>query len=121
MAEHAWIISCAFPGEERSAIAPDWCRGFDNFVKILALWGGEPSIWHDTIEKARSADKFLKSVAQEFLEARVEKRFARLFLPLLDGQKGHDDLRSCLIETGLEQIVTLTVEEARNRLGEQLL
>lgn len=121
MAEQAWIIACAFPGEERSVIAPKWCRGFENFIKILALWGGEPSIWHDTIEKARSADKFLNSVAQEFLEARVGKGFARLFLPLLDGQKGHDDLRSCLIETGLGQIVALTGEEARNRLGDQLL
>lgn len=121
MAEQAWVISCAFPDAEKSAVAPDWCHGFENLIRILALWGGEPSTWHDIIEKARSADKFLNSVAQEFLEARVGKRFARVFLPLLDGQTGNDDLRNCLNELGMQQILQLTREEARNKLGKHAL
>jgi hypothetical protein len=121
MAEQAWIISCAFPEKERSLVAPHWCQGFENLIKILALWSGEPSIWHDTIEKARSADKVLNSVAQEFLEARVGNKFARIFLPLLDGKKGNDDLRNSLKDLGKQQIVKLTQEEAQNKLGEQAL
>jgi len=69
-----------------------WKQRFEILLQILSLWGQDPAAWHDIIQKARSSDKFITSVAEEFLETRLGKDFAAILLPLLNPNQQNFDL-----------------------------
>jgi HEAT repeat protein len=94
-----------------------WASRFEVFLRLLELWGGDPGAWHDAVEKARTGDKFLNSVAQEFLEARLGNRFARILLPLLDPHSDTTILLEALQSAGVADLATLSEHEAAHRLA----
>ncbi len=115
------LAGLAFPGQSRGSVIPDWESRLEVLLQTLAMWAGEPGAWHDAMAKARAADAFLNSVAQEFLEARLGKKFARILLPVLDKNSTLKDLNEGLKKTGKAVNLSMPTQKAQALLEQYFI
>ncbi len=109
-------------GERLSEFACVWHRRFEALLQILAWWSKNPAAWHDILQKARSSDRFINSVAEEFLETRLGKDFSNILLPLLNHNFKTDDLIKIFkLEILHEDSAAGDPEEALDRLESRFM